>query len=268
MWRFFPSLSSVYAETKKGRGRRTKSKERRPDPDAASGERIGSVTSFLRPAFYNCEVVLVLPQPASFNQLNAGFLSCSHDRGLLLQPPSTPRTMAQPTAEPPTPDKPPVVSLLPPGSANDRSGLESAAEASLPSTPTPVKADEPLSSSSSAASLTPTHRARFDIYLNHGPPSSPLAGTPRGMYEEDDGQIEAPVTTGSSTTVLDIEHTEVDNDPRLWSDRKKTLILVMVSIASITPTLGAVSDEFICQWKYGMTLTSFAFAAGHLQSRF
>lgn len=39
--------------------------------------------------------------------------------------------------------------------------------------------------------------------------------------------------------VVDIEHVPVENDPREWSNTKKTLVLYMVSIASLAPTLGA-----------------------------
>ncbi|KAJ9110434.1 hypothetical protein QFC19_001560 [Naganishia cerealis] len=61
------------------------------------------------------------------------------------------------------------------------------------------------------------HHAHFDL-----PPGEP---------KETDESLPLPV--------VDIEHAPVEDDPREWSNRKKTLILAMISIASISPTLGA-----------------------------
>jgi hypothetical protein len=80
------------------------------------------------------------------------------------------------------------------------------------------------------------HHAHFDL-----PPGEP---------KEPEESLQLPV--------VDIEHTPVDNDPREWSHKKKvcicvwsvgrrqliipaaqTIILAMISIASISPTMGA-----------------------------
>ncbi|OJA19484.1 hypothetical protein AZE42_13298 [Rhizopogon vesiculosus] len=39
--------------------------------------------------------------------------------------------------------------------------------------------------------------------------------------------------------ILDIEHTAVENDPRIWSDARKTAILVVISGASVIAGLSA-----------------------------
>lgn len=111
----------------------------------------------------------------------------------------------------------------------------------------------PQTPSSSSTRYAP--HARFSSVLEDprpAPPPIPRSDSPTDS--EHGGPAFTPLTgsavnrpsppvSSSSTLVkgLDIEHTVVENDPRLWSDRKKLAVLIMVSCGSITPTLGAVS---------------------------
>ncbi|KAJ9107473.1 hypothetical protein QFC21_000926 [Naganishia friedmannii] len=87
---------------------------------------------------------------------------------------------------------------------------------------------------------SPHTELRQANHLGHGsthPLSAPSAAhhahfdLPPGEPKDTDESLPVPV--------IDIEHAPVEDDPREWSDRKKTLILAMIAIASISPTLGA-----------------------------
>lgn len=41
--------------------------------------------------------------------------------------------------------------------------------------------------------------------------------------------------THHDVPVFDIEHTPVEDDPRDWSDKKKTMVLLMMSLACVSP---------------------------------
>ncbi len=43
--------------------------------------------------------------------------------------------------------------------------------------------------------------------------------------------------THHDVPVFDIEHTPVDDDPREWKDNKKTMVLLMMSLACVSTTL-------------------------------
>ncbi|KAG7562297.1 hypothetical protein FFLO_02285 [Filobasidium floriforme] len=52
-------------------------------------------------------------------------------------------------------------------------------------------------------------------------------------------EVDVEEAVGEKPIVLDIEHVPVEDDPREWSERKKTVVLVMVAFAALSPTLGA-----------------------------
>jgi hypothetical protein len=93
----------------------------------------------------------------------------------------------------------------------------------FPSThpPTLDSPSHPTPSTSSTPTEHLHHHAHFDLALS---PHPSRQATP----------------ASAATTLVDIEHSAVENDPRLWSDAKKSFILVMVSLGSLTPTIGAV----------------------------
>lgn len=65
----------------------------------------------------------------------------------------------------------------------------------------------------------------------------PMATTPSGGRTTPDGQGLESALPVSSTQTLDIEHAEVDDDPRSWSTARKYLTLALVAVACLIATM-------------------------------
>ncbi|KAL7413574.1 major facilitator superfamily domain-containing protein [Mrakia frigida] len=115
-----------------------------------------------------------------------------------------------------------------------------------PSSPSPSSQAHSQAPSSSSTRYAP--RAHFSAVLEDPTPAPPARSRSSSPSISEGHAAFTPLTgsavarappISSTSTLVDIEHSLVDNDPRQWSDRKKMIVLVMVSLGSLTPTLGA-----------------------------
>lgn len=67
--------------------------------------------------------------------------------------------------------------------------------------------------------------------------TQPVATTPNGGSTTRDGQGLESGLPVSSTQTLDIEHADVDDDPRSWSTARKYLTLALVAVACLIATM-------------------------------
>ena len=122
------------------------------------------------------------------------------------------------------------------------------------SSPSPSTQAHSQTPSSSSTRYAP--RAHFSAVLEDPTPAPPPHSRSNSpSISEEHGAAFTPLTgsavrnrarappLSATSTLVDIEHSLVDNDPREWSDKKKMTVLIMVSLGSLTPTLGAVSPN-------------------------
>jgi hypothetical protein len=127
-------------------------------------------------------------------------------------------------------------------------GLPSQATAStqIPlsrSTQAQAQGQVPLSRRPSRLSNALTHAKSIDTHPPHNHAHFAEEGGVGDVPEiEREKEIRVPHTqeepgpaAPAPTSVVDIEHVPVDDDPREWSDLKKNLVLTMMTISVVSP---------------------------------
>lgn len=94
----------------------------------------------------------------------------------------------------------------------------------------------------------PPHHAHFDIPEgpeSHGGSVHSLVDMNDGSADKDEKRVSTAVGTPAHPPVVDIEHVPCDDDPREWSDRKKSMVLAMMTIAVVSVVSNALGS---CQY--------------------